>query len=99
MGGWSRWTGTRIALSTGSRLHAADIKGLANRHIGSRNNPALSHQHRRIVAHRIQLTQTKGLERNQRLHAIIAWEYQHLHRIQRNPVSYQELLKMLMDKL
>ena len=59
----------------------------------------LRHQHRGIVAHRIKLAQAKRLERNQRPHALVAGEDQHLHRIQRNAIALQKLLKIGEDNL
>src|SRR5258708_35438689 len=88
-----------IAINAAGRLDSSDGESMPNRHIGSRNPAPLSHQHRGIVAHRLYFAQAKGFQRDQRLHALVSWEDQHLDRIQRDAVAGQELLQMLVNNL
>ena len=49
-----------VAVGAGSRLRAADVERLPDRHIGSRDHAAFGHQHSSIVAHRFHSVRPKA---------------------------------------
>src|SRR5579871_204743 len=83
----------------GKRRHRSKIERLPHGHIRRRDDAVLRHQHRAVVTYRLNLVQAKRFERNQRAHALIAREDQHLHCIQRDTIDLQKLLKILEDNL
>ena len=76
-----------------------DVERLADGHVRRRDQAALGHLHRDVVAHGVDLGQAERAQRDQLAHPLVPRPHQHLDVVERDAVDRQEVLQVPADQL